>query len=261
ADPLLVHPDVRRMLLDARSFIEGARAFAFWTALHGDLSRVSPEESVRQKADDYMALMTPVLKAYLTDQGFKTATDCQQIFGGHGYIEETGASQFVRDARIAMIYEGANGVQALDLVGRKLAANGGRAITAFFAEADAYIAAHEGDAELQPFIEGLKAAKAQLQDATMWLMQNAMSDFDNAGAASHDYLHLFALTALSFMWAQMAEAALAAQKNGGGDDPYYANKLAAGRYFLARRLPDAGAHLAKLKSGAAPLMRAPADAF
>ncbi len=261
ADPILVHPDIRRMLMDAKSFNEGARAFAFWTALYGDLLHASPDEKVREKAGDYMGLMTPVIKSYLTDKGYANATNCQQIFGGHGYIEEHGMSQFVRDARITQIYEGANGIQSLDLVGRKLAANGGRAIFAFFKEIDDFADAHESDAELKPFVDGLKSTKAQLQDATMWLMQNGMSNFDNAGAAGHDYLNLFGITALAYMWALMAKAALAAKKNGGAADPYYNAKLATGRYFLARLLPDAGAHLAKLKSGAEPVMALSAEAF
>jgi hypothetical protein len=261
ADPIIVHPDIRRMLMDAKSFNEGARAFAFWTALYGDLLHASPDEKVREKANDYMALMTPVIKSYLTDKGYQTATNCQQIFGGHGYIEEHGMSQFVRDARITMIYEGANGIQALDLVGRKLGANGGRAIFAFFNEIDDFVHNHEDDAELKDFVEAVKTAKAQLQDGAMWLMQNGMTNFDNAGAASHDFLNLFGVTALTYMWALQAKAALAAKKNGGGADPYFDTKLATGRYFLARVTPDAGAHLAKLKSGAGPVMALPAEAF
>ncbi|MEQ1709531.1 MAG: acyl-CoA dehydrogenase C-terminal domain-containing protein [Terricaulis sp.] len=261
ADPILVHPDIRRLLMDAKSFNEAARAFAFWTALYGDLLHASPDEKVREKAGDYMGLMTPVIKSYLTDKGYANATNCQQIFGGHGYIEEHGMSQFVRDARITMIYEGANGIQALDLVGRKLGANSGRAIFAFFKEMDEFIEAHEDDGELKQFVEGLKSAKAQLQDGTMWLMQNGMSNFDNAGAAGHDYLNLFGVTALTYMWALMAKAALAAKKDGGASDPYFDTKLATGRYFLARQLPDAGAHLAKLKSGAEPVMALSAEAF
>ncbi len=261
ADPILVHPDIRRLLMDAKSFNEAARAFAFWTALYGDLLHASPDEKVREKAGDYMGLMTPVIKSYLTDKGYANATNCQQIFGGHGYIEEHGMSQFVRDARITMIYEGANGIQALDLVGRKLGANSGRAIFAFFKEMDEFIEAHEDDAELKHFVEGLKSAKAQLQEGTMWLMQNGMSNFDNAGAAGHDYLNLFGITALTYMWALMAKAALAAKQNGGASDPYFDTKLATGRYFLARTLPDSGAHLAKLKSGAEPVMALSAEAF
>jgi alkylation response protein AidB-like acyl-CoA dehydrogenase len=261
ADPIIVHPDIRRMLMDAKAFNEGARAFAFWTSLHGDLLHASPDEKVREKANDYMGLMTPVLKSYLTDKGYANATNCQQIFGGHGYIEEQGMSQFVRDARIAMIYEGANGIQGLDLVGRKLGANGGRAIFAFFNEIDDFVHAHEDDADLKPFLDSLVAGKAQLQDGTMWLMQNGMTNFDNAGAASHDYLNLFGVVALTYMWALQAKAALAAKKNGGASDPFYDTKLATGRYFLARITPEAAAHLAKLKTGAEPVMALSAEAF
>jgi hypothetical protein len=260
ADPIIVLPDVRRLLLDVKSFIEAARAFVFWASLHGDLMNVSEDAAVKEKAGDYMALMTPVLKAYLTDKGFESAVKCQQIYGGHGYIEENGMSQFVRDARIAMIYEGANGIQALDLVGRKLAANGGRAIFSFFKEVDDYIAAHESNAELKPFVEGLKTVKAQLQEGTTWLMQNGLSNFDNAGAASSDYLDLFGVTVFAYMWALMAEAALDAKK-AGSSDPYYDTKLTTGRYFLARGLPEAGASLARMKAGAEPVMALAADAF
>jgi alkylation response protein AidB-like acyl-CoA dehydrogenase len=259
ADPIIVHPDIRRMLMDAKAFNEGARAFAFWTALYGDLLHASPDEKVREKAGDYMALMTPVIKSYLTDKGYANATNCQQIFGGHGYIEEHGMSQFVRDARIAMIYEGANGIQALDLVGRKLGANGGRAIFAFLNELEDF--ASNQDDDLKEFTEAVKKAKAQLQEASMWLMQNGMSNFDNAGAASHDFLNLFGIAALTYMWALQAKAALAAKANGNGGDPYYDAKLATGRYFLARMLPDADAHLVKLKSGAGPVMALSAEAF
>jgi hypothetical protein len=261
ADPIIVHPDVRRMLMDAKAFNEGARAFAFWTALQGDLLHASPDEKVRERADDYMGLMTPVIKSYLTDKGYANATNCQQVYGGHGYIEEWGMSQFVRDARITQIYEGTNGIQALDLVGRKLGANGGRAIFAFFNEIDDFVHNHEDDAELAEFVEALKTNKAQLQDGTMWLMQNGMTNFDNAGAASHDYLNLFGITALTYMWALQAKAAFAAKKNGGASDPYFDTKLATGRYFLARMAPDAPAHLAKLKSGAGPVMALAAEAF
>ncbi len=261
ADPIIVHPDIRRMLMDAKAFNEAARAFAFWTALYGDLLHSSPDEKVREKADDYMALMTPVIKSFLTDNGYRNATNAQQVFGGHGYIEEQGMSQFVRDARIAMIYEGANGIQALDLVGRKLGANSGRGIFSFFNEIDEFSHANEDNAALKPFVEGLKTAKAQLQDGATWLMQNGLSNFDNAGAASHDFLDLFGVTALTYMWALMAKAALTAKADGQAPDPFYDAKLATGRYFLARMLPEAGAHLAKLKSGAEPVMALAAEAF
>jgi alkylation response protein AidB-like acyl-CoA dehydrogenase len=258
ADPVIVHPDVRRMLMDAKAFNEGARAFLLWTALYGDLSHKHPDDALRQKANDYMGLMTPVLKAYLTGQGFRYISDSLQVYGGSGFTEHYPASQFLRDARITLIYEGTNGVQALDLVGRKLAANGGRAIFAFFNEMDEWIAANEGNADLAAFVEGLKTAKAHLQDGTMWLMQNGMSNFDNAGAASHDYLQLFGVTALAYMWAIMAKAALARQGSG---DAWYETKLATGRYYIARAVPDAAAHLAKLKTGAGPVMALAADAF
>jgi alkylation response protein AidB-like acyl-CoA dehydrogenase len=249
ADPILVHPDVRRMLMDAKAVLEAGRAFLFWTALHGDLAQHDPDDAVRQKADDYMALLTPVLKAFFTERGFQIASDAMQVHGGSGFTEHFPASQYLRDSRITLIYEGTNGVQALDLVGRKLPANGGRAISSFMAEIDAFVAANGGDAALKPFAEGLAGAKAQLQDATMWLMQNGFSNPDNAIAGSTDYLRLFGLTGLAYMWALIAKAAQA-RIAGGDADPFYANKLVVGRYFLERVLPDAGAALAKVKAGA-----------
>jgi alkylation response protein AidB-like acyl-CoA dehydrogenase len=260
ADPIIVHPDVRRMLMDSRAVLEAGRAFLFWTALHGDLAHADPDEAVRQKALDYMGLMTPVLKGYLTDKGFDICSDAMQVHGGSGFTEHFPASQYLRDCRIALIYEGTNGVQALDLVGRKLAANGGRAVMSFFAEIDAFVDAHGEDAALKPFVDGLAAAKAQLQDGAFWLMQNGLANPDNAGAASTDFLHLFGLTGLAYMWALMAKAALA-RIAAGDTDPFYAHKLVVGRYFLERLLPDAGAHLAKMKTGSATMMELPADAF
>ena len=260
ADPILVHPDVRRMLLDSRSVIEGGRAFLFWTALHGDLAHAHADEAVRQKANDYMGLLTPVLKGYLTDKGFKACVDGMQVHGGSGFTEHFPASQYLRDCRIALIYEGTNGVQALDLVGRKLAANGGRAVMSFFAEIDAFVEENAADPQLKPFLDGLASTKAQLQDGTMWLMQNGLANPDNAGAASTDYMHLFGITGLAYMWALMARVSLA--KIAAGDtDPFYASKISVGQYFLERILPDAGAHLTKLKAGSANMMSIPAEAF
>lgn len=257
ADPIIVHPDVRRMLLDQKAFIEGARAFAYWTAFQADLQHKSPDEKVREKAGDYMALLTPVVKAYLTHKGYECANTGLQLHGGSGFTREWGMEQIVRDCRITTIYEGTNGVQALDLVGRKLAANGGRAVFSFFADVDEFIAANEGNEDMALFIEGLQSIKAQLQDGTTWLMQNGMSDFNNAGASSHDYLHLFGLTALAFMWARMAKTALEKK----GKEPFYETKLVTGRYFVERLLPDGAAHLAKVKTGAAPVMALHADDF
>ena len=259
ADPIVVHPDVRRMLLEAKALVEGGQAFILWTALQADLQK-SDDEAAATKARDYMGLLTPVLKAYLTDRGFHAASLAMQVHGGSGYTEHFPASQYLRDARITMIYEGANGIQALDLVGRKLPANGGRAIMTWFGEIDAFVAENGDQAEIAPFVEGLAQAKAALQDGTMWLMQNGMQNPDNAGAASTDYLHIFGLTALAYMWALMAKAAQA-RIAAGDTDPYYANKIATGRYFVERILPDAGAHLAKLKTGAEVLMALPAEAF
>ncbi len=258
ADPIIVHPDVRRMLMDQRAFTEGARAWMYWTALHGDLHKKSEDEATRQKADDYMGLMTPILKAYLTDKGYAHATNAQQVLGGHGYIQESGMEQFVRDARIAMIYEGANGIQALDLVGRKLMKDGGRAWQTYFAEIDEFIGDNQGNEELKPFLDGLAMAKERTLDATQWLGANAMQNFNHAGAGSMDYLNLFALTCLAYAWAQMAKAAIEKQ---GAEDDFYKNKLITGRYFLERMLPDTSAHLEKIKTGADTMMALPAEAF
>jgi hypothetical protein len=243
--------------MDAKALIEGGRAFLLWTALHGDLEQ-SPDEALATKAKDYMALLTPVVKAYLTDRAFHVTSLAMQVHGGSGFTEHFPASQYLRDCRITMIYEGANGIQALDLVGRKLGANGGRAIMTFFGEIDGYVAAKGSDANLKPFVDALAGAKAKLQDATMWLMQNGLQNPDNAGAASTDYLHLMGLTCLSYMWAMMAEAAY---RKGPDSDPFLAAKIATGRYFLAHVLPEADAHLSKLKTGAELLMTLPAEAF
>ena len=260
ADPIIVHPDVRRMLMDSRALLEGGRAFLFWTALHGDLAHGHPDEAQRQKSLDYMGLMTPVLKGYLTDRGFNICSDAMQVHGGSGFTEHFPVSQYLRDCRIALIYEGANGIQALDLVGRKLASNGGRAVMTFFAEIDAFVEAEHDNAALKAFVDGLAGAKAQLQEGTFWLMQNGLSNPDNAGAASMDYMHLFGITGLAYMWALMAKAAQA--KIAGGDsDPFYVNKLAVGRYFVERMLPDGASHLAKMKTGSEALMAMPAEAF
>ncbi len=260
ADPIIVHPDVRRMLMEARAFIEGGRAFMAWTSLHGDLSHASPDEAVRQKGRDYMGLMTPVVKAFLTDRGFNVCSDAMQVHGGSGFTEHFPVSQYLRDVRIALIYEGTNGVQALDLVGRKLAADGGRGVMSFFAELDAFVAENQADPSMATFLNGLVSAKAELQDATMWLMQNGLANPDNAGAASTDYLHLFGLTALAYMWALQAKAALA-RIAGGDTDPFYETKLTLGRYYIQRILPETGGRLAKLKTGSELLMKLPAEAF
>ncbi|MFS2318602.1 acyl-CoA dehydrogenase C-terminal domain-containing protein [Maricaulis sp. D1M11] len=259
ADPIIVHPDVRRMLMDQKSFVEGARAFALWTALQGDLEEKASDPAVREKAGDYMALLTPIVKSYLTGKGYDMVSNGLQIHGGSGFTEEWGASQLLRDARITLIYEGTNGVQALDLVGRKLAMHGMRPITSFFNELDAFIA-EGGDESVQPFINGLAASKAQLKEGTDWLMNNALQNFDHAGAASHDYLNLFGLTCLTYMWAKMAKVA-SAKIAAGETDPIYATKLKTGQYFLERWLPEGAMHLSKLQAGADSMMALEAEAF
>jgi len=259
ADPIIVHPDVRRALMTMRAFNEAARALVLWTALKADVAHRSSDAKERQAADDHMSLLTPVIKGVLTDQGFANTVAAQQIFGGHGYIKETGMEQFVRDARIPMIYEGANGIQALDLVGRKLAKDGGRAITAFFAEAQAYVKQHGGDAALTPYVAPLGTALGHLQQATMWFAQNALAKPDNAGAGATDYMHLFGLVALGYMWARMAQAAQ--QKLAAGADDRMKAKLVTGRFFVERLLPETGAHLARIQAGAASTMELPAEAF
>jgi len=261
ADPIIVHPDVRRALMTMRAFNEAARALVLWTALKADVAHRSSDAKERQAADDHMSLLTPVIKGVLTDQGFANTVAAQQIFGGHGYIKETGMEQFVRDARIPMIYEGANGIQALDLVGRKLAKDGGRAITAFFAEAQAFVKQHGGDAALAPYVAPLGTALGHLQQATMWFAQNALAKPDNAGAGATDYMHLFGLVALGYMWARMAQAAQQKLAAGGDGADRMKAKLVTGRFFVERLLPETGAHLARIQAGAASTMELPAEAF
>ena len=260
ADPLIVHPDVRRMLMETRAFNEGARALIYWATMLEDLEGLHPDEKFREKCDDYLGLLTPVIKGYLTDKAMLTTLDCQQIFGGHGFIEEWGMSQFVRDMRIALIYEGANGVQALDLVGRKLARKGGRALMSLNGEIDTFLGENSDNENLSEFMDGLKTSKQKLTEGTMWLMQNGMTNPDNAGAGSTDYMHMMGLTTLAYMWAKMALVAQAAI-DAGSNDEFYTNKIITGRYFVLRMLPMMDAHLAKIKTGAEPLMALEAAAF
>ena len=260
ADPIIVHPDVRRTLLTIRAFNEAARAMVVWTSLKSDVAHRSDNAKDRQEADDHMGLMTPVLKGVLTDVGFSNAVLAQQMFGGHGYIAEWGMEQFVRDARIAMIYEGANGIQALDLVGRKLPRDGGRAAMAFFAEVAAFAKDHGADEAMKPYLAPLSTALGHLQQATMWLMQNAMAKPDNAGAGATDYMQLFGLVTFGYMWARMAK--VAQDKIAGGDTtPYLSTKLVTGRFFMERMLPETSVHLARIQTGSATTMELPAEAF
>jgi acyl-CoA dehydrogenase len=261
ADPIIVHPDVRRMLMTIRAFNEAGRALVLWTALKGDVARRSEDAKERQDADDHMGLLTPVIKGVLTDQGFANAVMAQQVYGGAGYISEQGVDQFVRDARIAMIYEGANGIQALDLVGRKLGKDGGRAVMAFFNEVQGFIKDNSGDA-MKPYVAPLGESLGHLQQATMWFMQNALAKPDNAGAGAHDYMHLFGLTALGYMWARIAKVAqdkLAADPTANADR--LKTRLVTGRFFMERVLPETAAQLKRIQSGAGSTMELPAEAF
>jgi len=261
ADPIVVHPDVRRNLMSMRAFNEAARALVMWTALKADVAHRSEDAKERQSADDHMGLLTPVIKGVLTDTGFANTVMAQQVFGGHGYIAEHGMEQFVRDARIAQIYEGANGIQALDLVGRKLGKDGGRAVMAFFGEVQGYIKEKSADEKMKPFVTPLGVAAGHLQQASMWFMQNAMAKPDNAGAGSYDYMHLFGLVALGYMWCRIAEAALAKLPKANGTAPRMNAKLTTARFFMDRMLPETAAHLARIQSGAASTMELPDDAF
>jgi len=260
ADPIIVHPDVRRTLMTIRAFNEAARALVVWTSLKSDVAHRSNDPRDRQEADDQLGLMTPVLKGVLTETGFANTVLAQQMFGGHGYIAENGMEQFVRDARIAMIYEGANGVQALDLVGRKLPRDNGRAVMAFFAEVAGFAKENGDDEAMKPYIAPLSTALGHLQQATTWLMQNAMSNPDNAGAAASDYMQLFGLVSLGYMWARMAKVALAKTASAAGSS-YLTTKLTTGRFFMERILPETSAHLARIQSGSATVMALAAEAF
>jgi hypothetical protein len=255
ADPIIVHPDVRRTLLTIRAFNEAARALVLWTALKADVAHRSGDASERQAADDHLGLLTPVIKGVLTDKGFANTVLAQQVYGGHGYIAEHGMEQFVRDARIAMIYEGANGIQALDLVGRKLAMNGGRAVMAFFNEVQSWLKERAGSDSMNEFLKPLGAALGHLQQATMWFMNNAMAKPDNAGAGAADYMHLFGLVAMGYMHARIAEASLAK----GGDASKA--RLVSARFFMQRMLPETATHLARIEAGADAVMALEAEAF
>jgi alkylation response protein AidB-like acyl-CoA dehydrogenase len=261
ADPILVHPDVRRMLLTMRAFSEGARAMAYWIGMTVDRARRDPEPEARKAAEDLVALMTPILKAYFTDQGSACANLGVQVMGGHGYIREWGMEQLVRDARITQLYEGANGIQALDLVGRKLPAHFGRLLRSFFHPVMAFVERHQTDAELAEFVLPLAKAFARLQHITLHVAQQGMRDPNEAGAASSDYLRLFALVAMAYLWARMAEIARRRLAEGTGERAFYQAKLDTARFFMAKVLPENGALFAQIMAGSAPLMQFEDAAF
>ena len=261
ADTLFVHPDVRRMLLEGKAFNEAARALVLWGALQVDLSHKAQTEEERVAADDIVSLLTPVIKGYLTDRGFEVAVNAQQVFGGHGYIAEWGMEQFVRDARIAQIYEGTNGIQAMDLVGRKLAKDGGRGVRAFFDLVTSDIAEAKAAGDPAEVAAPLEAALGELQKATMWLAQNGTSDPNHAGAGAYAYMQLMGLVSLGWMWLKMAGAADKLLKAGEGDASFYDAKLATARFFAKRELVVAGALRRKVEAGADSVMAMPVEAF
>ena len=261
ADPIIVHPDVRRMLLEMKSFNEAARALVLWGALQVDIMRKAQTEEERQAADDLLGLLTPVIKGYLTDKGFEATIAAQQIYGGHGYIREWGMEQFVRDARIAQIYEGTNGIQALDLVGRKLGKDGGRAIQAFFRIVGEETAAARKEDGLAAIATSVERANEDLQAATLWLMQNGMANPNNAGAAAYPYMSLMGIVALGLMWLRMAKASGDILANGGEDRSFHEAKLVTARFFAERVMPDSSSLRHKIEAGAESLMALPAEAF
>jgi len=259
ADPLIVHPDIRRILLTMRSFTEGARALTCWVARNLDFRDKAETEEARQAADDFVQLMTPIIKAFLTDYGFEVTNMGLQVHGGHGYIRETGVEQYVRDARITQIYEGANGIQALDLVGRKMPAHTGRYLRSFFHPVQRWIEEQSTNTELQPFVLSISKAFGRLQLATGHIAQAGLRNPDEGGAAASEYLRLFGLVALGYLWARMAQISI--EKKGGDDNAFYAAKIVTARFFMERVLPQTGSLFAAIMSGSSTMMEFPDETF
>jgi len=258
ADPIIVHPDVRNMLLTARAYNEGSRALAYWTALQLDISLKHPDAETRQDADELVQLMTPVIKAFFTDRGFEAANLAVQVYGGHGYISEHGMEQLVRDARIAQLYEGANGIQALDLVGRKLGMKTGRLLRHFFHPATAFVEAHQEDQALKDIVLPFAKALGKLQQATMVIAQKGLGDPEEAAAVATDYLKMFGLVAVGYMWVLMAEKAV----DGNNEDArYYSNKLKTARFYMYKLLPESASLFLRIMTGKAAIAQFDMDDF
>jgi acyl-CoA dehydrogenase len=260
ADPIIVHGDVRRMLMTIRAFAEAGRALIISAQLRHDVATRKNDAAALQDAEDHLALLTPVIKAFSTDRGFLSTVLAQQVYGGHGYIAEDGMEQFVRDSRVTQIYEGTNGIQALDLVGRKLGMDDGRAVRAYFAEVESFLKEHAEDPGLTPYVTRTREALAHLLEATQWLAKNGAKDRDLVGCGAWDYLHLFGLVALAHMWCRMAETAQRRLKEG-PEDSYLKAKLLTGRFFVDRMLPETQFRLACVKAGGAGAMEMPAELF
>lgn len=261
ADSILVHPDVRKGLLRIKAFNEGMRSLAYWIGIRIDLENRHPDPAVREEAEDVIALLTPVLKAFLTDKGFDNTNIALQTLGGHGYIKEYGIEQYVRDARIAQIYEGTNAIQALDLVGRKLPMEGGRLVRRFFELVKADVDAASGNDEMEEFAKPVGASLYQLQKATMLLAERGFADPDEAGAAATEYLHLMGFVAVGWQWLRMVTVAKAQLAAGTGDARFLRAKLKTARFYMVRLLPEAASLLAAIQSGSAPIMALEVDEF
>ena len=261
ADTLFVHPDVRRMLMEGKALTEGLRALCLWGALMVDLEHAAATEEERQYAADLVGLLTPVIKGYGTDMGYAVATNAQQVYGGHGYIREWGMDQYVRDARIAMIYEGTNGVQAMDLVGRKLAQNGGRAVQLLFKVVAEEVAAAKGDEATADFAARLEKANGELQAATMWFVKNGMTNPDAVGAGAHSYMHIMGIVAVGLMWLRLSVAAVKLKAAGEGDAAFLDAKLVTARFFAERIMPRAGSLRREIEGGADAVMTLAPEAF
>ena len=262
ADPIIVHPDVRRMLLTGKAFTEGARALSYWAGMNQDIAEKHPDAAKRQEADDLVALLTPIIKAYQTDMGFEIANLAIQVYGGHGYIREHGVEQYARDARITMLYEGTNGIQALDLVGRKLSLNMGRSLRRFFHPVGKFIEDNQAHEGMQEFIFPLAKAYAKLQQATALIAQKGLKDPNEAGAASSDYLRMFALVALGYMWCRMAQAAQEKLADDATPDKaFYESKILTARFFFERMLPETDFRFKAVTAGAKGLMAIDATQF
>jgi len=262
ADPIIHHPDVRRMLLTARAYAEGGRAFGYWVALMADQQLSGASEEDRKFGGEMMALMTPIVKAFMTDNGFRSASDCLQVLGGHGYIRQAGVEQFVRDARINMIYEGTNTIQSLDLLGRKVLMDNGAKLKKFGAMVTAFIEQYGTRPDMSEFISPLADLGDKVTKLTMELGMKAFANQDEAGAAAVDYLRVVGHFVYAFFWAKMARIALDRIKQDGDKvDPFYVNKVMVARFYYQRLLPETAFHIRSARSGAKNLMELPAEAF
>ncbi|MDG1726382.1 MAG: acyl-CoA dehydrogenase C-terminal domain-containing protein [Emcibacteraceae bacterium] len=261
ADPIIVHPDVRRMLMTNRAFTEGARAMVMWAALQFDISKFDENEENRNKAEDMLSLMTPMIKSYMTDQGVEAASRAMQCLGGHGYINEWGMTQFLADARIAPIYEGTNGIQAMDLIGRKLPSKNGEVIRDYFAMIQNFIDENKNNEDLSHYTSLLEKALQRQQTATMWLMQNAMSDPDQAGATAHYYLNFMALVSMGYFWADMVEKSKKILAAGEGNADFLKSKITTANFFFNHLLPETTSLRYKIEAGAKDVMDLDAEAF